>query len=148
MIRHRDRVAEAIARCREVGIGIALFIDPDVAQVEASRALGADAVELHTGRYADAADGEPRNKEFESLRIAGECCVRCGMALHAGHGLNYQNVHPVARLDRMAELNIGHSIVSRSIFVGLERAVREMKVCLGNASEPPLTSSPSKGLHL
>ena len=131
VIRNRDRVAEAIARCREAGIGISLFIDPDVAQVEASKSLGSDAVELHTGRYADAPAGAARARELEALRIAGEACVAAGMALHAGHGLNYVNVGPVARLNGMAELNIGHSIVSRSIFVGLERAVREMKACIG-----------------
>lgn len=141
VIRDRDRVAEAAARCRDVGIGIALFIDPDVAQVEAARALGADAVELHTGRYADAPEGDQRRGELEVLRSAGEACVRSGLALHAGHGLNYQNVRPVAMIDRMVELNIGHSIVCRALFVGLERAVREMKMCIGDQPELPLTSS-------
>ena len=136
VIAHRDRVAEAVARCREAGIEISLFIDPDVAQVEASIALGVAAVELHTGRYADAPEGEGRRRELDALRIAGRACVRGGIALHAGHGLNYQNVRPVAALDRMAELNIGHSIVSRSIFTGLERAVREMKMCLDDHREP------------
>lgn len=141
VISNRDRVAEAVSRCRDVGIGIALFIDPDVAQVETACALGVDAVELHTGRYADAPEGGSRRRELEALRTAGEACVLGGLGLHAGHGLNYQNVRPVALIDRMAELNIGHSIICRALFVGLERAVREMKMCIGDQPEPPLTSS-------
>jgi pyridoxine 5-phosphate synthase len=128
-----DRVAAAVARCRDGGLEVSLFIDPDPAQVEASRRAGAQAVELHTGRYADALAPADRARELRALADAGAAAVAHGLALHAGHGLNYQNVGPVAALDHMAELNIGHSIVSRAVFVGFEAAVREMKACLMHA---------------
>jgi pyridoxine 5-phosphate synthase len=128
-----DRVAAAVARCRDAGLEVSLFIDPDPAQVEASKRAGGVAVELHTGRYADAPDSAAVARELEALRAAGRHAVAAGLALHAGHGLNYHNVGPVAALDRMAELNIGHSIVARAVFVGLERAVREMKTCIMTA---------------
>ena len=127
VIGQRERVAEAVARCRDAGLEVSLFIDPDVAQVEASEALGAVAVELHTGRYADAPSAAARAQELEALARAGTATRAAGLALHAGHGLNYQNVGPVACLPGMAELNIGHSIVARAIMVGLEQAVRDMK---------------------
>ncbi len=92
--------------------------------------MGVAAVELHTGRYADAPEGPARDVELEALRQAAAALVAAGLELHAGHGLNYRNVGPIARLDRMAELNIGHSIVSRAVFVGLTQAVREMKDCI------------------
>jgi pyridoxine 5-phosphate synthase len=130
VIRNADRVAEAIARCRAAGLAVSLFIDPDPAQVKISAELGAVAVELHTGRYADAVEGHARAVEFAALSRASEAAFTAGLALHAGHGLNYQNVFDVARLPEMAELNIGHSIVSRAIFVGFDRAVREMKSCI------------------
>ncbi len=129
----RAQVAEAVARCRDAGLEVSLFIDPDPAQVEASQAVGARAVELHTGRYADAHDAEATARELTALVRAGSVAVAARLALHAGHGLNYQNVAPVAQITGMAELNIGHSIVSRAVFVGLERAVREMKECLIHA---------------
>lgn len=130
VIGQRARVAEAIARCHDAGLAVSLFIDPDLAQVEASSALGVTAVELHTGRYADAPEGTHRDRELEALAEAGRAVVAAGMALHAGHGLNYQNVGPVARLPALAELNIGHSIVSRAVLVGMERAVREMRAAI------------------
>jgi pyridoxine 5-phosphate synthase len=123
----RARVAEAIGRCRDDGLAVSLFIDPDAAQVEAAAALGVAAVELHTGRYADAPGEAEQARELEALARAGRAAVAAGLALHAGHGLNYQNVADVVRLPRMAELNIGHSIVARALFVGFEAAVREMK---------------------
>ena len=122
-----DRVAAAVARCREAGLEVSLFIDPDPAQVRASARAGADAVELHTGRYADAGSPEGRQAELGALREAGLAAADSGMTLHAGHGLTYANVPPVARIDGMAELNIGHSIISRAVMVGMESAVREMK---------------------
>jgi pyridoxine 5-phosphate synthase len=134
VIGQRSRVAEAAARCRDAGLEVSLFIDPDPAQVEASAELGARAVELHTGRYADAAGESAQARELAALTFAGQTTVALGLALHAGHGLNYQNVGPVAMLDGMAELNIGHSLVARAVFVGLERAVREMKECLRASS--------------
>jgi pyridoxine 5-phosphate synthase len=129
----RDRVADALARCRDAGIEVALFIDPDPKQVEAAVKLGAEGVELHTGRYANARDGRDRARELDALKSAAVTALTSGMELHAGHGLNYQNVGAVARLERMEELNIGHSIICRSLFVGLTQAVREMKECIDMA---------------
>ena len=125
---------------------VSLFIDPDPRQVEASHELGAVAVELHTGRDADAPDSASIARELAAL-TRGAAVVATGMALHAGHGLNYQNVGHVAVLDRMAELNIGHSIISRAVFVGLERAVREMKQCIVTACGlGPGSGRPHSGL--
>jgi pyridoxine 5-phosphate synthase len=121
-------------------MGVALFIDSDPKQVEAAIASGAAALELHTGRYANAPEGPPRACELAALRDAATTIVAAGLELHAGHGLNYQNVAALARLSRMAELNIGHSIISRAIYVGLQQAVREMKECINRAiidSHPP-----------
>jgi pyridoxine 5-phosphate synthase len=132
-----DRVGEALARCRAANIDVALFIDPDPRQVEAAVNVGATAVEFHTGRYANAFEGPDRNRELDALKAAAVTALTSGLELHAGHGLNYQNVAAVARLDRMEELNIGHSIVSRAIFVGLTQAVREMKACIDLAAAPP-----------
>ncbi|MGC8639909.1 MAG: pyridoxine 5'-phosphate synthase [Isosphaeraceae bacterium] len=131
VVGQRSRIALAVNRCREAGIEAALFLDPEPAQIEAALALKLDAIELHTGRYANSHEGTPRAAELEALRAAAARIVAAGLELHAGHGLNYRNVGPIARLDRMAELNIGHSIVSRAVLVGLERAVREMKACMG-----------------
>jgi pyridoxine 5-phosphate synthase len=135
---HRERVADAVNRCRDAGLEVSLFIDPDASQVEASAALKADAVELHTGRYADAASESARAKELQALRTAGAAAVAAGLGLHAGHGLNYTNVHAVARIPLMRELNIGHSLVARATMVGMERAVREMKDCIREALGIPL----------
>lgn len=122
-----DRVATAVGRCRAAGLVVSLFIDPDPAQVEASLRAGAQAVELHTGRYADAATPSDQARELGALTIAGAAAVARGLTLHAGHGLNYQNVGPVALIDDMAELNIGHAIIARAVLSGMERAVRDMK---------------------
>jgi pyridoxine 5-phosphate synthase len=127
VIRQRDRVKRCINPLLASGIEVSLFIDPDTAQIEASRALGAQAVELHTGRYADAMDGDAKNRELAALVSAGDAARNCGLLLHMGHGLTYRNVVPVARIAGVAELNIGHSIVARAVMVGMERAVREMK---------------------
>ena len=130
VIRHRDRVVEAVKRCRDAGLSVSLFIDPSREQVEAAQRLGADAVELHTGRYADATDPASTRRELLALVAAGRAVVEAGMALHAGHGLNYQNVAAVAQIDSMLELNIGHSIIARSIFVGIKEAVSTMKMAI------------------
>jgi pyridoxine 5-phosphate synthase len=126
VLRHRDSVARAIDRLRQAGIHVSLFLDPDPEQLTAAATLGAEAVELHTGQYA-LAKGRGQAAELAKLAAAGQQIQSLGMALHAGHGLNYRNVVPIARIPGMHELNIGHAIVSRAIFIGLERAVREMK---------------------
>lgn len=111
------------------GVRVHLFVDPDDAQLRAARDVGADGVELHTGAYAGAA-GAARDIETQKLMEAGFLALSLGLRLNAGHGLDYDNVGPVARLNGMNELNIGFSIVSRALFVGLESAVREMKTLL------------------
>ena len=125
----RGAVGEAVNQLRQAGIVVSLFLDPDAPQIEAAAEMGADAVELHTGQYA-LAKGPARQRELIKLVEAGQCICQLGMKLHAGHGLNYQNVGPVARIDNMLELNIGHSIVARAVLVGMERAVREMKALI------------------
>jgi pyridoxine 5-phosphate synthase len=122
----RAAVAAAVDRLRAAGIVVSLFLDPDIAQIETAADVGADAVELHTGQYA-LAGGPARQRELVKLVQAGQRISQLGMKLHAGHGLNYQNVVPVAQIENMAELNIGHSIISRAVMIGMERAVREMK---------------------
>lgn len=121
-----DRVRRAIEALQAKGIEVSLFIDPDLKQIEMSRALGVSMVELHTGSYA-LARGAEQLKELSRLKSAGQAVHEMGMQLHAGHGLNYHNVKAVAAIDHMDELNIGHSIVARAIFVGFAEAVGEMK---------------------
>ena len=117
----RDRVAEAVDRLREAGISVSLFLDPDPRQIEAAARLAADAVELHTGQYALAAPGRRSRRNLRTSRRSAPLVRQAGMALHAGHGLTYRNVRPVAAIEGMHELNIGHSIVARAIMVGFER---------------------------
>jgi pyridoxine 5-phosphate synthase len=123
----RDRVARAVEQLRQAGVSVSLFLDPDPRQIEAAARLSVDAVELHTGQYALAAPGPMQEKELETLRKVGVMIRQAGLTLHAGHGLTYRNVRPVAAIEGMHELNIGHSIVARAIMVGFEEAVREMK---------------------
>jgi pyridoxine 5-phosphate synthase len=120
------RIAKAVDRLKSEGILTSLFVDPDVEQVAAAAKLGVDAVELHTGPYA-LAGREAIATELTRLRTAGQAATSAGMRLHAGHGLNYTNVRPVAKLDAMVELNIGHAIVSRAVMVGMKEAVAEMR---------------------
>lgn len=120
------RLAEAIDRLRAAGIRVSLFLDPDPAVLDVAARLGADAVELHTGTYAHAVPAADR--ALARLATAARHARAAGLAVHAGHGLTYRNVQPVARLAAIEELNIGHSIVSRAIMVGLRRAVAEMRV--------------------
>ena len=127
ILSQRKRVGEVVKRLQDVGIIVSMFLDPDLAQIEAAAELGANAVELHTGQYALADPGPKQELELATLRAASAEIRQLGMTLHAGHGLTYRNVKPVAAIADMHELNIGHSIIARSIMVGLERAVREMK---------------------
>ncbi len=130
------RVVEAIERLHEVGIPVSLFIDPDLSQVEKAAELGVAAIELHTGSYA-LASGESQDRELQRLVTAGQHCTELGMNLHAGHGLNYLNVLPVARIAGMRELNIGHSIIARAVFTGLKEAVADMKRLIDLATYGP-----------
>ena len=123
----RKAIGAALERLRGAGIHSSLFIDPSEAAVRASADLGADAIELHTGEYAHAwRDAEAGRAQLARLAAAAALGRELGMAVHAGHGLTYENVTPVAALADLEELNIGHSIVSRAVLVGMERAVREM----------------------
>ena len=124
-----NNLESAIKHFHDNGIRVSLFLDPVEAQIEAAYKLRVDAVELHTGQYA-LTSGSQRENCLSELITGGKQIVNAGLTLHAGHGLNYQNVIPVARIDRMVELNIGHAIIARSVFVGLTQAVREMKELL------------------
>ncbi|MGB6605530.1 MAG: pyridoxine 5'-phosphate synthase [Steroidobacteraceae bacterium] len=126
----RIKAATAVLAAR--GIRVALFIDPDAAQVEAAAETLAPAVELHTGAYANAA-GAAQAVELERLREAARRAVRLGLEVHAGHGLDYHNVQPVAAIAEVVELNIGHAIIARAVFTGIEAAVREMKALMAAA---------------
>jgi pyridoxine 5-phosphate synthase len=121
-----DRVTAALNRMKAAGIFVSAFIDPDPKQIDTAAQMGFDAVELHTGQYANAR-GQELEVQLQRLTRAAELTRERGLRLHAGHGLNYRNVCPVATLRDMRELNIGHAIVSRAVFVGLREAVREMK---------------------
>jgi pyridoxine 5-phosphate synthase len=125
------RVADAVRRLRDAGIRVSLFVDPDPAVIDKSAAAGAHAVELHTGTYAHAF---PRaDRERARLATAARHARAAGLAVHAGHGLNYVNVQAVSRIPEVEELNIGHSIVSRALAVGMERAVAEMRAAVDAA---------------
>lgn len=127
---HEARLRAAIDRLRQAGVIVSLFLDPEEKQIAAAARFKADAVELHTGAYALAQTEAEREHELAALRAAAAQIVSLGMTLHAGHGLTYRNVKPIAQLPQMGELNIGHSIVSRAIMVGLTQAVREMKALI------------------
>ena len=122
----RGRAEDALAKLRDAGIKTSLFIDPNADTIRASKELGADAIELHTGEYANAKTERDRDVQLQRLRQAAILGREIGLAVHAGHGLTYENVIPVAAIPEIEELNIGHSVVSRAVFVGIERAVREM----------------------
>jgi pyridoxine 5-phosphate synthase len=126
------RITAANAALGSAGVRVSLFIDPDPAQIEAARRSGAPVIELHTGAYADAS-GAARAREFERLRSAAKLADSLGLTVNAGHGLNYHNVEPIAAIGEIIELNIGHSIIARSITDGLAKAVRDMKALMRQA---------------
>ena len=128
---HRVATQEAVRRLHGAGIEVSLFIDPSPEQIGAAAELGVEAVELHTGCYANATSAAEQGIRLTDLARGGELVRRAGLALAAGHGLTYRNVVPVARLEGMGELNIGHSIVARAVLVGYTQAVKEMKALLG-----------------
>lgn len=122
-----ERMSEIVAKLQGANIPVSLFIDAEPAQIDTAANIKAKFIELHTGRYAEATDEESREKELAVLAKGCEQAIAAGLRVNAGHGLTYWNVYPVACLQGMEELNIGHSIISRAVLVGLERAVREMK---------------------
>jgi pyridoxine 5-phosphate synthase len=122
-----DAVRRAVQRLRDAGIRVSLFIDPDAGQIVAARSVGADAVELHTGAYADARRVAERASQLERFRASAAHASALRLIVNAGHGLSLDNVDPIAACAEIHELNIGHSIVARALFVGIEQATREMK---------------------
>ena len=145
IVRQRQRVAAAVQQLNDHGIEVSLFIDPCLEQVQASCEVGAQAVELHTGTYANAwlddkvglgaRQGQAAAAELQVVRVAAVQVRDLGLRLNAGHGLNYRNVQPIAAIPGMEELNIGHSIISRAIFSGLRQAVADMKSLIIAATE-------------
>ena len=126
----KSKVRDAVRRLKDAGILVSLFLDPDPKQLDAGAELGVDAIELHTGAYGHATfrhNAEQTQATLATLMKAGKQIRAAGITLNAGHGLTYRNVKPVAAIDGMHELNIGHSIIARAIMVGLEQAVRDMK---------------------
>ena len=130
VVTHRAATTEAVRRLRDAGIAVSLFIDPCSKQIDAAVDLGAAAVELHTGCFANATSDGERHDELVALARAGAMARQAGLELNAGHGLTYRNVVPVARIEGMGELNIGHSIVARAVFVGMTPAGRELKALI------------------
>jgi pyridoxine 5-phosphate synthase len=126
VLANEKSVGMAVQRLASAGIEVSLFIDPDPKQIDAAKRLGARAVEIQTARYSEA-KGTQVGHELDLLRKATDCAKQHGLQVHMGHGLTYWNVQAIARIAGVEELNIGHSIISRAILVGMERAVREMK---------------------
>ena len=122
--------SRAVARLKEAGIMVSLFVDPNPQVIRASAETGADAVELHTGCYANAGTQKDREHELELLKEAANLAQETGLKVLAGHGLTYFNIRPITTIEQLEEVNIGHSIISRAVLVGMERAVREMKALL------------------
>ncbi|HEX6929215.1 MAG TPA: pyridoxine 5'-phosphate synthase [Gammaproteobacteria bacterium] len=132
VIARKARLRDAVGQLQNSGYRVSLFIDPDIAQIEAAYDTGAPVVELHTGAYANA-NGDGIANELLRLKVAAERAEALGLIVHAGHGLTAHNVGPVAALAPLSELNIGHSLVSRAIFIGLDQAIREMLDAMRNA---------------
>jgi pyridoxine 5-phosphate synthase len=125
-----DEVRSAVARLKQAGVRCAIFADPDVVQVDATVAVGAGTIELNTAAYADAPDAQTRERELRRIERAARKAAKAGLFVAAGHGLHYHNVQALADLEVIEEYNIGHAIVARAVFSGLEDAVRDMKALL------------------
>ena len=132
VVGNKQKIVEAVRRLQERGIRVSLFIDPERSQIEASKAVGAHAVEIHTGTYCNALATE-RERERDAIVAAAALARSLGLEVHGGHGLNYNNVTFIATIPEIVELNIGHSIIARAVIVGIEQAVREMKEILNRA---------------
>jgi pyridoxine 5-phosphate synthase len=126
---HRDQIQTALERLNAAGIRTSLFIDPTASAAQIAHELGAAAIELHTGQYANAPEAD-RGRPLAAIREAARTAAELGLAVHAGHGLTVANVGPVAAVEDIEELNIGHSIVSRAIMIGIAAAVREMRAAM------------------
>lgn len=130
VVNQSARVAEVVHAMKTADIVTSLFIDPDMRQIDQAARLGSPWIELHTGAYANAYYGAGRDQAFATLRKAAEYADAQGLVVNAGHGINYTNIHEVVQLPHLHELNIGHSIVSQALFVGVDAAVRKMKACM------------------
>lgn len=119
-------IASTIARLHNAAIPVAVFLDPDIRQAKAAARADADALEIHTGEYANAPDAAQRAEQLARIRTMAAAGAKLGLHVHAGHGLTYQNVSPVVEIDQIEELNIGHAIVARGLMLGIEQAVRDM----------------------
>lgn len=134
IIGNQARVQAAVEQLSEQGSEVSLFIDPDLAQIDMARRLGAPVIELHTGHYADT-QGAEQAVALKAIRQAAAHARKLGLVVNAGHGLNYHNVEPIAAIDGMHELNIGHALIARALFSGLAPAVREMRALI-QAAQP------------
>jgi len=129
LLRVNDKAAPILRALKEGGIKVAVFLNPDLAQIKEAAKLGFDAVEIHTGEYANAGRTEVE-RTLRAIRDAASSTAKHGLKVHAGHGLTYHNVRPIVEIQEIEELNIGHSIISRAMFVGIEQAVREIAALL------------------
>ncbi|MCX7857151.1 MAG: pyridoxine 5'-phosphate synthase, partial [Deltaproteobacteria bacterium] len=120
------QIRDAILQIKDAGIKVSLFVDPEEEQIEAARTAGADMIEIHTGKYADAMNDNKRVTELKRVINAAKKGKMEGLRVHAGHGLNYDNVYEIAKIPEIEELSIGHSIIARAVFVGLNQAIRDM----------------------
>ncbi|MFA6217160.1 MAG: pyridoxine 5'-phosphate synthase [Candidatus Omnitrophota bacterium] len=127
VLRNKQRLKTALLKFKKAGIAVSLFIDPDKNQIDAARSLGVSMIELHTGRYAEAKSTTQKKVYFQELKSASFYASEQGFSVFAGHGLDYKNVDALKQITEIEELNIGYSIICRSVIVGLEQAVREMK---------------------
>jgi pyridoxine 5-phosphate synthase len=128
---NRDEIRRVTRALRDASVEVSLFIDPDAEQIKASHRADAEAVELHTGRYCEARSSRDRARELARIVEAARAAHKLGLRVAAGHGLDYWNVKPIARIEEITELNIGYAIICRAVLVGLERAVRDMKELIG-----------------
>lgn len=122
----KDAIRKVVKNLKDGEIAVSLFVDPDLDQIRSSHKCDADRVELHTGRFCEARNDQERSRELSRIIDAAKTGAKLGMRVAAGHGLNYDNVRPIARIAEIEELNIGHAIVARAVLVGFDRAVREM----------------------
>jgi pyridoxine 5-phosphate synthase len=134
IVASKSKIKDAVARLQDSAIHVSLFIDSEGGQIEAAREVSAHAIEIHTGAYCNI-KGADREKERQAITKAATFAQSLGLEVHAGHGLDYDNVAPIAEIPEIVELNIGHSIIARAIIVGIEQAVREMKELLTRVRE-------------
>lgn len=135
VVGQQKKIASAVAKLRKAGIQVSLFIDPEADQIQAAAEIHATHVELHTGRYCDAAGPDEEDREFVLLRNAAELAAASNLLVNAGHGLDYRNTSRIAALPEIDELSIGHAIVSRAVLVGIDQAVREMLAIIRRAGQ-------------